>query len=343
MDFSDATHPPRWRRGPTQAGALKSRPEDFQVEEIPVYEPSGSGEHLFVKIRKVDLSTPEAVKRLCRALDAPVKSAGWAGMKDRHAVTTQWVSLHEVTAEAAATAEVEGVTVLEAIPHEKKLKTGHLRGNRFELRIREVSDPDALVAAFGEIEVVPGYFGEQRFGRDNLDRAKAWLVDGGRAPRDRVQKRFLVSALQSAVFNSVVAQRVRDRTLTTVIDGDVLQTQRGGLFDAAEDDDPQSRLDDGEVIPTALLPGKDVRWATGEALAMEQAGCDAWSVDEATMGRMGRLGRGTRRATFVRPVELEASRDGDDVRVTFSLPSGRYATVVVREALDEAADRPKTP
>jgi len=233
--------------------------------------------------------------------------------------------------------------VLEAVPHEKKLKTGHLRGNRFDLRIREVGDPDALVAAFSEIEVVPGYFGEQRFGRDNLERAKAWLVDGGRSPRDRVQKRFLVSALQAAVFNSVVAQRVRNRTLMTVIDGDVLQTQRGGLFDAAEDEDPQSRLDAGEVIPTAPLPGNDVRWATGEALAMEKTACETWSVDDEAMGRMGRLGSGTRRATFVRPLELEAARDGDDVRVTFSLPSGRYATVVVREALDEGPKRPKTP
>ncbi|MBO6938941.1 MAG: tRNA pseudouridine(13) synthase TruD [Deltaproteobacteria bacterium] len=343
MDHTDATNPPRWRRGPLHAGVLKSRPDDFRVEEIPAYEPSGFGEHVFVRIEKVDLTTPEAVKRLCRAVDAPFKSAGWAGMKDRHAVTTQWLSLHGTTPEAVAAAEVDGVTILDAIPHEKKLKTGHLRGNRFELRVREVTDPDALVAAFGEIDVVPSYFGEQRFGRDNLERAAAWLVDGGRSPRDRVQKRFLVSALQAAVFNSVVARRVRDQTLTTVVDGDVLQTQRGGLFDAAEDDDPQSRLDAGEVTPTAPLPGNDVRWATGNALTMEQAACAAWSVDEAAMARMGKLGRGTRRATFLRPLALEAARDRDDVRVTFSLPSGCYATVVVREALDEAPERPNTP
>lgn len=343
MPPTAATHPPRWRRGPVHAGVLKSRPEDFRVEEIPAYEPSGFGEHLFVQLRKTDLTTPEAVKRLCRALEVPFKSAGWAGMKDRQAVTTQWVSLHGATPEAAAAVALEGVEILQAVPHEKKLKTGHLRGNRFELRIREVAEPDAVVDAFGALDLVPAYFGAQRFGRDNLDRARAWLVEGGRAPRDRVQRRFLVSALQSAVFNSVVAARVEARTLASVIDGDVLQTQRGGLFDAAEDEDPQARLDAGEVTPTAPLPGSDVRWASGEALAIERAACEAWSVDDAAMGRMGRLGRGTRRATFVRPAELEASREGDDVRVTFSLPSGRYATVVVREVLADGPDRPLTP
>jgi len=330
------TNPPRWRRGPTFAGALKKAPADFLVEEIPAYEPSGFGEHLFVKLRKEDLTTPEAVKRLCRALDASFKSAGWAGMKDRHAVTTQWVSLHDVTPEQAAAVTVEGVTLLAAVPHEKKLKTGHLRGNRFDLRIRDVAEPDALVAAFGEIDVVPSYFGAQRFGRDNLERASAWLLEGGRSPRDRVQRRFLVSALQSAVFNTVVAARVSDGALTTVMDGDVLQTQRGGLFDAAEDEDPQARLDAGEITPTAPLPGKQVRWANGAALALEKAACEAWAVDDEAMGRMGKLGRGTRRAVFIRPLELEASREGDDVRVAFSLPSGCYATVVVREALDES-------
>jgi tRNA pseudouridine13 synthase len=337
VEVPDVNNPPRWRPGATFTGVLKQEPDDFRVIEVPAYEPSGFGEHLFVKLRKVDLSTPEAVKRLCRALDTPFKSAGWAGMKDRHAVTTQWVSLHEVTPEQAAAAEVEGVTLLEAVPHEKKLKTGHLRGNRFELRIRDVADPDGLVAAFDAIEVVPSYFGAQRFGRDNLERARAWLVDGGRAPRDRVQRRFLVSALQSAVFNTVLATRVTDRTLATVIEGDVLQTVRGGLFDAAEDEDPQARLDAGEITPTAPLPGAKVRWATGAALALEKAACEAWDVDDEATGRMGKLGRGTRRGLFIRPTELEATREGDDVRVAFALPSGCYATVVVREALDGPA------
>ncbi len=336
MKAPDVTNPPRWRPGTTFAGVIKQQPEDFRVDEVPAYEPSGFGEHLFVKLQKVDLTTPEAVKRLCRALDTPFKAAGWAGMKDRHAVTTQWVSLHEVTPEQAAAVSLEGITLLEAVPHEKKLKTGHLRGNRFELRIREVADPDGLVAAFEAIEVVPSYFGAQRFGRDNLERAREWLVLGGRPPRDRVQRRFLVSALQAAVFNTVLARRVEGGTLATVIDGDVLQTTRGGLFDAEEDEDPQSRLDAGEITPTAPLPGAKVRWAKGAALALEEAACEAWSVDEEAMGRMGRLGRGTRRGLFVRPLGLEAARDGEDVRVAFSLPSGCYATVVMREALDEA-------
>ena len=307
MDFADAHDPPRWREGALHAGRIKSQPEDFRVDEIPVYEPSGEGEHLFVQIRKTDLSTTEAVKRLCRAVDASPREAGWAGMKDRHAVTTQWVSLHGVTPEAARAAEVEGLEVLDAVPHERKLKTGHLRGNRFELRIREVREPDGLVAAFGEIGMVPSYFGEQRFGRDNIERASAWLVSGGRAPRDRVQKRFLVSALQSAVFNSVVAERVRTRRLATVIEGDILQTERGGIFASSEDPDPQSRVDTGEVMPTAPLPGPDVRWADGDALELERAAAAFWSVGDDATARMGRLGRGTRRACCCGPSSSKPS------------------------------------
>ncbi len=333
LDSVDAHDPPRWRPGPPLAGRIKTIPDDFRVDEIPVYEPSGDGEHLFVRFRKTDLTTPRAVDALCRALGASKREAGWAGMKDRHAVTTQWVSLFGVQPEAALAAEVEGIEILEAIPHERKLKTGHLRGNRFELRVREVDDPDALVEALAALRVVPSYFGTQRFGRDNLERASAWLVDGGRPPRDRVQKRFLVSALQAAVFNSVVAERVRTRRLASGIEGDVLQTQRGGIFGADEDPEAQGRVDSGEVMPTAPLPGKDVRWATGEAGELERAAAEVWKIDDAAMGRMGKLGRGTRRGVLVRPVELEASREGDGVRVAFALPSGCYATVVMREVL----------
>ena len=124
----------------------------------------------------------------------------------------------------------------------------------------------------------------------------------------------------------------------TVIPGDLLQTMRGGVFPAAEAEDAQERVDAGEVVPTAPLPGKDVRWAEGEALALERAAAEAWGLNEETMNRMGRLGRGTRRGVALRPVGLEAAREGDDVRVAFSLPSGCYATVVMREALDDDDD-----
>ena len=337
-ELFDPSHPPRWRGAPEFEGALRTHPEDFQVHEIPAFLPSGEGTHLFVQLRKRDLTTPEAVRRLCQAVGADPRSAGWAGMKDRRAVTTQWISLEGQSAESlrpeALAPGLEGIEVLQAIPHQRKLKTAQLRGNRFELRVRGLCDPDGLVQALSEVKLVPNYFGGQRFGRDNLQRAREWLIDGAsRGPRSRVDRRFLVSTLQSAAFNEVVARRVLARSLDQVLDGDLLQTQRGGIFAMAEDPDPQARLDAGEICPTAPLPGSDVRWATGEALALEREVADRWHMTDATFRRMGKLGRGTRRAVFVRPGNLASERDGDDVCVRFELPPGSYATVVLGEVL----------
>ncbi len=166
-------------------GRLRATPEDFQVDEIPAYLPSGEGEHLFVRFEKRGLTTPEAVRRIAVALGADARDAGWAGLKDRNAVTTQWASFARADRDLALSATVDGVRVLEAARHGNKLRTGHLVGNRFTLRVRDVpSDRHADVGPLLDELArtgVPNYFGEQRFGVEGRNLARARCAHIARA------------------------------------------------------------------------------------------------------------------------------------------------------------------
>lgn len=153
-------------------GALKTSPEDFVVEEIPSYEPCGEGEHLYLLVEKRDATTSRVIEHLCRRFDLERKHVGYAGLKDRHAVTRQWLSLHDpgrrIDDAAAAAMEEPWMRVLDAVRHGNKLRRGHLRGNRFRIALRDVSigaAPQALAALRKlERQGAPNYFGEQRYG-----------------------------------------------------------------------------------------------------------------------------------------------------------------------------------
>src|SRR5262245_5302680 len=166
---------------PGTGGLHKATPEDFIVDELPAYAPSGEGTHTFLRIEKRGLTTADAVARLARALDVQPKDAGTAGQKDRQALTRQWISLPGVDPERALALTVEGVRVLEAARHGHKLRTGHLAGNRFTLTLRGVV-PDGLARARAIVEWLAthgmaNYFGQQRFGArgDNAARGKQLL------------------------------------------------------------------------------------------------------------------------------------------------------------------------
>ncbi len=192
-------------------GTLKAQPEDFVVDEIPAYEPSGEGEHVFVRFTKRDLTTPDALRTIARALECDPREAGVAGMKDKRAVATQTVSVHvprgakvHDVAERARNLDLQGIRVHQATPHGHKLKTGHLSGNRFEIVVRDI--PAERFEEAGRAldavacEGLPNAFGMQRFGAagDNAARALAWLRGEERGPRDRRMLRLLWSSLQSA-------------------------------------------------------------------------------------------------------------------------------------------------
>jgi len=323
-------------------GRIRERFEDFRVDEVPAFEPAGEGDHCLVHIEKTDLTTREAIKRLARALGVQPRDVGSAGMKDRRAVTTQWLSLPDVDPERARDASADGLRVLAAERHPKKLRTGQLRGNRFAIRVRGAPSarvPDAAAVMTRLVERgLPNYFGPQRFGRDgkNVEHARAWLVDGGKAPRDRFQRKLLVSSLQSALFNDTVDARVREGRLGTVEEGDLLRKEEtGGLFTSDDPAVDQPRADSWELSPTGPIFGPKMRWPTGAAERRERAQLEAAGIDDAILGRIGKAGPGTRRVVRLRPGDagIEACEDGFLAR--FTLPAGSYATVLLREILHE--------
>ncbi len=323
-------------------------PEDFRVVEIPAYEPSGEGEHVFVLFEKRGLTTPQAVRSIAAAIGADASQAGWAGLKDRHAITRQWVSFLGIAPEAVERAEVEGVTVIRASRHPKKLRTGHLRGNRFELRIRG-TPADRVDGAKQVIDTLwerglPNYFGEQRFGAQgqNLERARDWIVRGGRAPRSRFQRKLLFSVFQASLFNRRVAERVRTDTLGHVFEGDLMKKEdTGGLFTVEETSSAQARTDRWEISPTGPMFGAKMAWPEKEALRQEQALLSDAGITADRLSELRRYGAGTRRAVRIRAQGLELLPGDDGFQLRFTLPKGSYATVLVREILKPRADHPK--
>lgn len=352
---------------------IRSSPEDFLVEELPAYPASGKGEHLFITFRKRGLTTPDAVRALARALEVDPRGAGWAGMKDRHAVTTQTVSFALPMARDAAIAAskiaIPGLDVLSAQRHDNKLKPGHLIGNRFTLVLRGV-DPERLAAARTALEEagrvgVPNAFGPQRFGRDgdNPARALAWLAGKERGPRDRRDQRMLFSALQSLLFNEVLARRIAAGTWSKVLAGDVAKKHdSGGLFDVPHEgpelDDAKARALDCAITATGPMYGAKMRWPAGEPLALERAVLDASELDDARLEALRSLGEGTRRALRLEVKEMAVSEEGapapgtnltgaaiqaSSIVVRFVLPKGGYATTVLGRAFrlrDAALARP---
>jgi tRNA pseudouridine13 synthase len=337
------------------AGRIKERPEDFVVEELPAYAPSGEGTHVYVRFTKTDLTTLDALRSIARALGCEPREAGFAGMKDRRAVTTQTLSLQaprgvepkELAARASALS-LPGITVHEATPHGNKLKPGHLAGNRFTLVVRDVAR-EALPAveaslARASAEGVPNAFGAQRFGRqgDNATRALAWLRGEEPGPRDPRMRRLLWSALQSAVFNAVLEARVADGTFASALEGDLLKLRTsGGLFLCTDAQTDAGRAEAGDLSPTGPLVGDKMRWPEGAPLALERRIAATILGKDFDLASTSRLGEGTRRALRVWVQDLRWDSIADDpghsrtcVRVYFVLPKGAYATTVLGSVFD---------
>ncbi len=328
---------------------FRATPDDFIVEEIPAYPPEGAGDHVFALIEKRNLTTPAAVRALCESAGADPDQAGWAGLKDRIAVSRQWVSLFGATPEALLQTSVEGVVVLEAHRHPHKLRTGHLKGNRFRLRLTHVDPariPDARrVLKSIETHGLPNFYGEQRFGRDgdNASRALAWVTGDARPPRSRFHRKLDISALQAELFNRCLAARMQTSTLGQVFEGDVVKKHAtGGEFIVDDVDEASRRAREWEISPTGPIFGPKMRWPSGEPRGHEEALLEAVGLTPAHLARWKRIAPGARRFLRV-PVE----KVGLDVRdrtlaLDFTLPAGSYATILVREIVKRDASPPKT-
>ena len=326
---------------PGIGGVLRAQPEDFVVDEVPAYPASGAGDHVFVRIEKRGVNTAEAVRRIARALGVGERDVGVAGMKDRHAVTRQWISLPPpVTPEQALAFADADVRVLEAVRHNHKLRTGHVKANRFVLRVRDAV-ADALPRAQAILDVLakapgtPNWYGEQRFGRDgdNAERGRRIVLGEEKAPRDKKLARLLVSALQSELFNRWLSARMADGLYTRVLAGDVLHKVGGGMFTCEDAATDEARLQNGELVLTGPMFGVDMRAAAGEAAEREAA--ILAPLTRESFASVARIAEGTRRDATILIGEPSVAPGGEDgtLEVRFALPGGAYATAVMRELM----------
>lgn len=330
---------------------LRVEPEDFVVDELPLYPPAGEGGHTFLRVEKRGRDTEEVARELARAAGVAPRDVGYAGRKDRRAVTRQWFSVPGLDPERALALALPGARVLEAARHPHKLRTGQLRGNAFAIAVRDVDAAGAERARERLAELVrvglPNRFGPQRYGRgaDNAARGRA-VLEGRLRPRDRRAARFLVSALQAAVFDEALARRTLP--LDAVEPGDVAQVvASGGLFlveDVAREAARAARFEISATGPIFGSGGRDPA-PTGAPAAREAAARAAWGVDDALLrgAPPGLRLRGARRPLRVPVADAACAHRGDVLALRFALPAGSYATVLVEALLgplDAAPDGP---
>jgi tRNA pseudouridine13 synthase len=394
---------------PGIGGTIKRRAEDFFVQELPLYEPGGSGEHVYCEIEKVGLTTFDAVNRVAAALGVSSRDVGYAGLKDARAVTRQVLSVLGTTEEAVMGLRLPGISVRWAARHGNKLRLGHLAGNRFAVKIRDV-EPTRVVTLKEPLDLLrrrgmPNYFGEQRFGRrgdndqlgaalvrgdniavlsallgrpdptiddpdtvrareafdrrDNEASMRSWPRRSGMERRvlarlmktgrpgaavraiDERLRRLWVSALQSRLFNEVVARRVTGDPIDKLVDGDLAWKHDSGAVFRVEPGQAaveQPRCEAFEISPTGPLIGYRMTMPEGEPLRVEQevlagAGLAPEHFRGDAVGRV----KGARRPVRVRPEDVELSGGVDEhggyVTVAFSLPPGSFATVLLDELM----------
>jgi tRNA pseudouridine13 synthase len=332
---------------PALGGRIKSDPEAFVVEELPAYEPCGEGAHVYLRHRRRGRNTRELVLELAREFGVHERDIGHAGLKDKQAVAEQTFSLPLAGVSEAVVLERAarrlGGEALWARRHGNKLKRGHLRGNRFTVRVAGARAAAALDAPAMLAEArrrgLPNAFGPQRFGRDGTNAARgAELLRAGRARGWLAE--LQLHAWQAQVFNHWLALRAQAGLLGVVVDGDVAKkTANGALFDVldASIEAPRARM--LEIVATGPLWGRSMRRASGKADELEQEALRSSGLGHAELARV-RL-EGARRPSLVL-VEDPASADAGsgDLLLSFSLPKGCYATTLVSALCGEQAVLP---
>lgn len=324
------------------SGRLRSEPEDFLVEELLSYGPTGEGEHVFLRVRKRQRNTEEVARMLAQHAGIPLAGIGYAGLKDKQAVTLQSFSVHLPGRPAPDWDELnsQDVQIVDAQRHSRKIRRGSLRGNRFSLRLRDIQgDRDALTARIDRVvsQGVPNYFGPQRFGLQggNLAQAHALLMDElKRVPRH--QKSLWLSAARSHLFNLVLAKRVEQGNWDRPLAGDVMLLEGSQRQFLAEQADARmsARMAAFDIHPSGPLCGRASRALVpgAEVAALEQAVLADWADWQAGLERFGL--DAMRRALRLPVQGLEWSWQADDLLLSFSLMSGSYATAVLRELVD---------
>jgi tRNA pseudouridine13 synthase len=324
-------------------GSSKERAEDFVVEEISAYTPEESGEFLYLWVQKTGLSAEQLVSHLARCLKIAHQDVGTAGMKDRQAVTRQMLSVPHRCLPLVELFKHEKIQILEIHRHRHKLRTGHLKGNRFSILIRNVVEGGlekarSIGARLAETGV-PNFFGDQRFGRDaETLQLGLELLQGTKAPAaiPRARRKFLLrlalSAVQSGLFNRALVERMRDGLVHWVQAGDVMQVvASGGPFVVEDAEREQARFNAREIVISGPIFGPKMKQPTGEVAAREERLLADSGIPREAFERFSNLTPGTRRPYLIWLEDLKISGEPEGVRLEFTLPSGSYATVVLRE------------
>ncbi|WP_324561414.1 tRNA pseudouridine(13) synthase TruD [Plasticicumulans sp.] len=327
---------------PPLCGRIRCAPEDFIVIEELGWQPDGSGEHVFLYVRKSGQNTDWVARRLAEVCEVRADAVSYAGLKDRHAVTEQWFSVQMPGREApmpcgfTGSRGIDGVEVLAVTRNSRKLRRGALAGNRFRIVVRELDGPPAAVldrlpaiAARG----VPNWFGEQRFGRDggNLERARR-LLAGTLRERDRHKRGLYLSAARSHLFNRYLAARIIDGSWDQALPGEVLMLDGSHSVFACPQPDATilERLARHDLHPSGPLWGAGESLATAAALAGETALAAAEAQLCAGLAAEGL--KQERRALRLVPAQLHGEAIGEAaVQFEFTLPAGAYATTVLHE------------
>lgn len=335
---------------------FKQSARDFVVEEIPLYDFSGEGEHLVMFVRKKNLSTMELIGILARYLGIQNKEIGYAGLKDKHAMTKQYISLHKKHEEALENFNHESIKILSKTYHNNKIRIGHLSGNRFYIRLKKVNPTSAVkidetlknISDFG----MPNFFGYQRFGNDgdnHIDGEK--IAKGEKKERNPRVKKLLISAYQSHLFNMWLSRRLEINTLISsfepkelesilnmslqsikklkeqkhpfkLLSGDIMEHYPyGRLFDFDGTEHDFNRFNERDISVTGLLCGKKVKTSSDIAGQIEKDFDDEINAD------------GARRYAWVYPTEVEGRFNPVEAQyeLNFTLPKGSYATVLIEE------------
>jgi tRNA pseudouridine13 synthase len=343
-----ALQPPTAFGTPPAQALVRAQPEDFRVDEELRFVADGGVAHVLLRIEKRAMTTLAAATQLARSAGCAARDVGFAGMKDRNAVTSQWFTVPAQARPASAWNGVDlgaQLRVLEALPHSRKLRRGALAGNRFRLVLREVKgDRMAIEARLEQLRVTgaPNYFGPQRFGRggSNLVDLVGWQA-GAATPERREPRAFLLSAARALVFNAVLGERVRQNTWASLLPGEVVSLQGSrSVFVAGEIDAALvERCRAGDVHPSGPLIGCGDSAAGGEAQALEQ---------RVTAGYAGLLARlcatrveAARRALRLLPQELRWQWQDVALVLEFRLVAGGFATALLRELLRDPGSLPE--
>jgi len=321
---------------PVLSARFRSTPEDFFVEEIASFQPSGEGEHLLLTVEKRGMNTAFAAKTLAAWAGIAEMGIGYAGMKDRHAVTRQRFTVHfpKRVSPDIGLLESADLHVLEHAWHNRKLSRGALAGNRFVLVLREVrGEREAIEARLQAIRQhgIANYFGEQRFGRDGDNVQAALRMFAGERAR-REQRSIYLSAARSELFNAVLARRIADGTWNTGAEGEVwmLDGTQSVFGPEPLTDDLRERAARQDIHPTGPMWGAGELRTRDRVREIEEAALEPFAESRAGLAKADM--KQERRALRVRVNELEWQWLADDVlQLSFRLAPGAYATEVLAE------------